>query len=42
MKIYLRYLKSKRVTTLLFALFLLVFAYVSVVIFPSISKIQMA
>ena len=42
MKIYLRYLKSECVTTLLFGSFLLVCAYVLVVIFPSISKIQMA
>jgi ABC-2 type transport system permease protein len=41
MKIYLRYLKSERVTVLLFAFFLLVFAYVLVAIFPSITKIQM-
>lgn len=40
MKIYLRYLKSERVTVLLFALFLLACAYVLVVIFPSIAKIQ--
>jgi ABC-2 type transport system permease protein len=42
MSIYLRYLKSECVTTLLFGLFLLVCAYVLVVIFPSITKIQMA
>ncbi len=42
MRIYLRYLKSECVTTLLFGLFLLVFAYVLVVIFPSITKIQIA
>ena len=42
MRIYLRYLKSECVTTLLFALFLLACAYVVVVIFPSITKIQMA
>ncbi len=42
MNIYLRYLKSECITTLLFGLFLLVFAYILVVIFPSISKIQMA
>jgi len=41
MKIYLRYLKSERVSILLYAFFLFVFAYVLVVIFPSISKIQM-
>jgi len=41
MKIYLRYLKSERVAVLLYALFLLVCAYVLVVIFPSIAKIQM-
>jgi ABC-2 type transport system permease protein len=40
MKIYLRYLKSECVTTLLFALFLLACAYVLVVIYPSIAKIQ--
>ncbi len=40
MNIYLRYLKSERVTTLLFGLFLLGCAYVLVVIFPSISKIH--
>ena len=40
MRIYLRYLKSERVTTLLFALALFLFAYVLVVIFPSIAKIK--
>jgi len=40
MNIYLRYLKSERVTTLLFGLFLLGCAYVLVVIFPSIAKIH--
>ena len=40
MRIYLRYLKSERVTAMLFALFLLAFAYLLVVIFPSIAKIQ--
>ncbi|MHC4558166.1 MAG: ABC transporter permease [Planctomycetota bacterium] len=38
MKIYLLYLKSERVTGLLFALFLLACAYVLVAIFPSIAK----
>ena len=42
MKIYLRYLKSERVATLLFALFSLACAYVLVVIFPAITKIQAA
>lgn len=42
MRIYLRYLKSECFTTLLFGLFLLVCAYVLVVIFPSITRIQMA
>jgi beta-exotoxin I transport system permease protein len=42
MKIYLRYLKSERVTALLFAVFSLACAYVLVVIFPSITKIQVA
>jgi ABC-2 type transport system permease protein len=42
MKIYLRYLKSEFVTTLWFALFLLVFGYTLAVVFPSIGRIQMA
>ena len=42
MRIYLRYLKSECVTTLLFGLFLFVCAYIIVTIFPSITKIQMA
>lgn len=41
MRIYLHYLRSECVATLLYALFLLVCAYVLVVIFPSIAKIQM-
>ena len=41
MRIYLRYLRSECVTTLLFGLFLLGCAYILVVIFPSIAKIQM-
>ncbi len=40
MRIYLRYLRSECVTTLLFALFLLGCAFVLVAIFPSITKIQ--
>jgi ABC-2 type transport system permease protein len=42
MKIYLRYLKSERVTALLFGLFLLGCAYVLVAVFPSVTKIQVA
>jgi ABC-2 type transport system permease protein len=40
MRVYLRYLRSEYVTALLFALFLLGFAYVLVAIFPSITQIQ--
>lgn len=40
MRIYLRYLRSECVTTLLFGLFLLGCAYVLVAIFPSITRIQ--
>jgi ABC-2 type transport system permease protein len=40
MRIYLRYLRSECVTTLLFGLFLLGCAYVLVAIFPSITQIQ--
>ena len=42
MTIYLHYLRSERTSALLFAGFLFVCAYVMVVIFPSITKIQMA
>jgi ABC-2 type transport system permease protein len=42
MQVYLRYLKSESVTTLWFALFLLVFGYALAVVFPSIGEIQMA
>ena len=41
MRIYLRYLRSECAATLLYALFLLVCAYIMIVIFPSIAKIQM-
>ena len=40
MKIYLRYLKSERITSLLFAIFLFGFGYVFVVMYPAITKIQ--
>jgi ABC-2 type transport system permease protein len=40
MRIYLRYLRSECVTTLLFGLFLLGCAYIVVAIFPSITQIQ--
>lgn len=40
MKIYLRYLKSERIASLLFAIFLFGCGYVLVVIYPSIAKIQ--
>ena len=42
MRIYLRYLKSERISALLFAVFLFACAYVLVAIFPSITKIQAA
>ena len=42
MNVYLRYLKSERITTLLFGLFLLGCAYVLVAVFPSVTKIQVA
>ena len=40
MKIYLRYLKSERITSLLFAIFLFGFGYVFVVMYPTIVKNQ--
>ena len=42
MRIYLRYLRSERLSTLMFALFLWGCGYIMVVVFPSITKIQMA
>ena len=42
MMVYWRYLKSERVSALLYALALFVCGYVMVLVFPSISKIQMA
>ncbi len=40
MKIYLRHLKSERITSLLFAIFLLGFGYLIVVLYPEIAEIQ--
>ena len=42
MMVYWRYLRSERVTTLLYAVALIVCGYIMVVVFPSISRIQMA
>ena len=42
MRIYWRYLKSERVTALLYALALFVCGYVMVIVFPAIAEIQMA